>query len=528
MNGLGRKWVTRMGLAVGGPGLLGAMVTGCAPKDVTPAWIDDNTAYLRCETVGDESGASTTLQGMTPPNLKLPSGFYVGDMQKSALTVAGFAKGSVACAMMVAPRSSLLVESKSSLLALAKERRELAAMMGPQRPCACESLYEQGLRGLLAACESAPLDRNCLGKPQGSPAWDTQVRKVRAQIQETRVPLRHWRLVGRSGNDKGWERNYPRLLGAFKGGSEVFLRRKPVSAGKNRALVQALLGEPGVVAVVRQDQGQALLVVRVLPRDQLVFDYFSYPTTLDASTRLRALLDNANIETFKEALAPPQHPRSWASRGKSQRGWGWSRPALTRVDAEQEVLSYLDTRPYDRKREIWRPPSAVAEQGWLETLGSGDPKKGKVGWRLTLVEPKPSLWGEEPTNKTKAARWTWPRFAPADARRDFPLRASAFGQGWVYALSTLPQAAQAAAFDQIGQWESEGKSFRYRWRAGAWPDRIFNDAQTQAFFDQLRAKPGQWRWSTSPDGQRAQLELEIGETEPFAPREAPVRSSESH
>jgi hypothetical protein len=74
------------------------------------------------------------------------------------------------------------------------------------------------------------------------------------------------------------------------------------------AHIEALLAAPGVVAVVRQDGGRALLVVRELERDRLVLDHFSYP---ESSAHARALLrelDARHVDDLLAALAAPSAP----------------------------------------------------------------------------------------------------------------------------------------------------------------------------------------------------------------------------
>lgn len=496
------KWRLR---ARGLAGLMSLSLTviasGCKTKSPTKAWVDDDTAYMRCEAVG--APLSLEVQRPRPPSLSFPDGFYVGDMEPASLAKVGFARDSVVCATLQAPSTEQLTESKRQLYRLAQERKALQELLDAPTPCACEALYRQGLRGLLAECVATKLQAACLNHSNLSADWVAQVKKVTDRIAQSNLPLRHWRMVGPVGRGAGWVRSYPEFLGALDGGSEVFLRRKPVFAGKNRALIVKLLAEPGVVAVVRQRQGQSLLVVRYLEQDTLVLDYFEYPKEEGGALGLFALLDNANVAWYIKQLRPPQHPRTWSVKGKHQQGWGWNLEALFRVDRGQEVLSYLGVQPYDLKREQWRHPMALAGHGWMHTQHSKQAWK----WVLDLEGVDPSAYAR-PKDLSRQ-QWSWPRFVPADRRKDFPLRATQWGQAWIYAITSLPAVAQAAARGQTGTYEAEDHDFVYRWYENELPKAILGANQAQNFFDKVRRYPGQWRWSSAKEGRAAQLELNV-------------------
>lgn len=478
---------------------LSCVVSGCQHKDHVKAWVDDNTAYLRCTTV--RGPVRTVSNGPRAPRLAIPTGFYVGDMQGPALEMVGFAKDSVVCASLQAPSSGEMADAKTELLRLAERRQALRDELG--QDCACEMLYLKGMRATEPRCAARDIDTACLEKVKKTPIMQASLDAVLQQFEQTRVPMRHWRMVGRAGGKRGWVRNHGRFLGALRGGSEVFLRNQEVTPGKNRALIDALLQAPGVVAVVRQRRGQALLVVRYLRDQALVLDYFEHSKSMAQELGVLHKLDNANIETYRKKLRAPEHPRVWGIKGTSQTGWGWSLEAMQRLDAGEEVRSYLGATPYEVSREVWRHPKALAQAGWVSRSEDED------AWTWTLELQDPVTPVENSGAQKSATRWAWPRFVPADQRSDFLLRGSAWGQGWIYAISSIPERAHHAATQRMGAWEAVDNGFVYRWQANELPPRILGSATAQSFFEALRSHGGAWSWTPHKKGSGATLKLRI-------------------
>lgn len=492
-----------------------ALLGGCTSRDLSLAYIDDDTAYVRCTQV---QGPSQQLaSGPKPPSLSVPAGFYVGDMKGPSLALAGFAQDSTVCVTLQAPTSAVLVSAKSQLLALARVKNQLESRIEGPEPCGCQALYLSGLRSTLHACEDKPMDQACLDKLEVQNAFASEIEAFERQIASTVAPPRHWRMVGRAGSKKGWVRNYPRLVGAFRGGSEVFLRRRPVMAGKNQALVEALLKEPGVTAVVRQAGGRALLVVRYLRGGALVLDYFEHLKDPQVSVGLLNKIDNASIEAYKAALQAPKHPKRWPVRGDAKLGWGWQLQALERLDAAQEVMSYLGTAPYDPSKEIWRHPVALAQSGWVRRQDDAD----AWSWSVTLQDVEPSVLGEDLFARKQLEQWSWPRFVASDRRRDFPLRASAWGQGWIYALSSLPRRLADAAAQQTGSLQAREAGFGYQWEAHELPKKHVASPSAHAFFAELRKHAGTWTWEPGAKPGQVQLNLRIEKATKPAPRRPP-------
>lgn len=488
-----------------------AVVGGCQTADPSSNLIDDDTAYLRCAQV--RPSQSDRDSEPVPPNLAIPAGFYVGDLQPASLALAGFAQDANVCVGLQAPTSAVLVKAKSELLRLAQAKEALALGLQEHAACGCEALYLKGLRATFKRCAAQQLDTACLNKLKVRNPLAREIETFERQIEATVAVPRHWRMVGRAGGKKGWMKNYPRLLGALRGGSEVFLRRRAVKAGKNKALIEALLKEPGVTAVVRQSGGRALLVVRYLRKGALVFDYFEHLEDPNVSVGLLNKLDNANISTYRAALEIPKHPKRWPARGEQTLGWGWQLQALSRLDAAQEVMSYLGRAPYDKDKEIWRHPVALAQSGWVQRKDEAD----AWVWSMTLQDVDPAVLGEDLFARKKLEQWSWPRFVAADRRRDFPLRASAWGQGWIYALSSLPARAVNAAAQQTGTIEASEPGFVYRWESHELPTKNVSSPEAHAFFAQLRKHAGAWTWAPGPQAGQARLTLKVDKSTKPAP-----------
>lgn len=499
-----------------GPGLgAAALMGGCNTEDVSLAYIDDDTAYVRCTQL--RGLPEDQPPGPMPPSLSIPAGFYVGELQEASLALAGFARDSKVCVTLQAPTSAVLVQAKSELLALARAKETLESRLQGATPCGCEALYLRGLRATLQDCVAQPLDGTCLEKLKVQDPFGPEIDAFEAQIAATVAPPRHWRMVGRAGSKKGWVRNYPRLLGALRSGSEVFLRRRAVTAGKNQALIEALLKEPGVSAVVRQAGGRALLVVRYLRKGVLVFDYFEHLKDPKVSVGLLNRIDNASIDSYRAALRAPKYPKRWPVRAGAPLGWGWQLQALERLDAAQEVMSYLGQAPYDTGKEIWRHPVALAQSGWVRRQDDAD----AWIWSVTLQDVDPQVLGEDLFARKRLEQWSWPRFVASDRRRDFPLRASEWGQGWIYALSSLPPRLADAAAQQTGTLEPMEPGFRYQWDAHELPAKNVASPTAHAFFAELRKHAGAWTWKPGPKAGQVQLRLRIDKATKPAPRRPP-------
>lgn len=498
-----RAFATRVAWALLGTAALGA----CSRKPVEQGWIDDDTAYLRCERSGLAQDTQKDEWELELPQLQIPRGFYVGQMNGAWLEQAGFERESVVCAALQAPKSTTMVQAQSSLRKIREAWSELQRGFDQALEqgylCGCEELYQAGLRGLYSSCLDAPTRPSCLDRSRREPKLGAKIQALDAQMENLELPTLHWRMMGRSAGSKAWLRNYPRLLGAVEGGSEVFARGRQLPPGAHRPLVQALLKERAVIAVVRQRGGRAFLVVREFSDGRMVMDYFAYHRTLGLPRELYARLDNARIDSLRRALAPASHSIHWPARGNKRLGWGWRSEALLRVDEARKVMFSLELMPYPHAREVWLHPETVAQGAWVWSEAIPDGRR----WMARLDRPSldlDALAGELPEELPG-----WPRFVGFDRRDDYPLRGSDWGRTWIYGLSLLPGRAKSLAQREVGRWAQAQEGFDYEWRAEEIPRKNLRQPHLDPFLKLLRSASGRWSWRKTASGREAQLQLQL-------------------
>jgi hypothetical protein len=118
----------------------------------------------------------------------------------------------------------------------------------------------------------------------------------------------HWRLVGKT-DRPGWFGDHEAdIVARHSGGSQFYVRGQAVPARRNFELIRGLLDVEGVTAVVRQDGGRSLLVVRELGKE-LVLDHFTHPAVQPERTPLLTAIDNAHLEHYVSLLAKPEVTR---------------------------------------------------------------------------------------------------------------------------------------------------------------------------------------------------------------------------
>lgn len=276
-----------------------SMVAGCGP-DAGPAdWIDARAAVVHCTSSGRDRMPPVLLDLPVPAP---PTGLYARRLDPMALDDLGFQRDAVACAMLLHPDPTTSGEA----LAAARLEAERAAvrLVGG---CACEAAALLEARELLPRCVDEPTRRRCDVADQID-AMTEILAPVEAALAQTHPPLLHWRLVGKTDRPHWFARQQETLLGRHEGGSTVFVRGQAVPRRGNGALVDALLAEDDVVAVVRQDSGQALLVVREVGKS-LVFDHFRHPAVGDTLMPVLPFIDNASVDRYRALLAKPTQTR---------------------------------------------------------------------------------------------------------------------------------------------------------------------------------------------------------------------------
>lgn len=279
----------------------GAVLVACGPDPGPVGWVDARAAVVRCTSAGRDRMPPVLLDLPAP---QAPTGLFARRMDPMALDDLGFQRDAVACALLL-PVDDGDAQSNKALLEARRDASSSALRLAGR--CACEAADRLDARPLLSNCVDRPTRRNCDVEAQ-LPAMEEILAPVYAALAETKAPLLHWRLVGKFDRAGWFARQQTTLVERHEGGSTVFERGEAVPKRGNAALIEALLDEEDVVAVVRQNSGQALLVVREIGKT-LVLDHFAYFGVGDVLTPLLPYLDNASVERYRTLLAKPSETR---------------------------------------------------------------------------------------------------------------------------------------------------------------------------------------------------------------------------
>ena len=273
----------------------------CGPDPGPLGWVDARAAVVRCTSAGRDRMPPVLLDLPVP---EAPTGLFARRMDPMALDDLGFQRDTVACALLLpvddgdAERNKALLKARRDAAVAASE---LAGM------CACEAADQLDGRALLSNCVDRPTRRKCDVEEQ-LPAMEQILAPVYTALSETNAPMLHWRLVGKFDRAGWFARQQTTLIERHEGGSTVFEKGEAVPKRGNGPLIKALLDEDEVVAVVRQNSRQALLVVREIDKT-LVLDHFAYFGVGDTLTPLLPYLDNASIARYRTLLAKPSETR---------------------------------------------------------------------------------------------------------------------------------------------------------------------------------------------------------------------------
>lgn len=394
-------------------------VGSCGPAGADPSWIGDDAAVIHCAVAGKTHALPPLVTELPLPSP--PTGLYARRLDPSALDDLGYQRDSIVCATLEAPSEEQVtavspsIERLSSARALADERASAGT------DCICEAVAELGLRDLLPTCASRPLRSECAASEQEREQAAELVAPLRDALAELELPLVHWRLVGVADRPDRFATRSGDLIALHPGGSEVHVKGAKVVRRGNSDLIEALLQRDDVVAVVRQDSGRALLVVRVLDGRQLVLDHFAYARLGPELQLWIGHLDNAQIERYQQALAPPARPRETMLPALAGTLFEFDRGALERVDrglmeatalvgprysAEREqhvVAPALVDRlaiqvPFGSEGEVLRARLALTTAGetWLEAFGDGELFMGLAGARAQDVSPEFAAADDDP------------------------------------------------------------------------------------------------------------------------------------
>ncbi len=282
-----------------------ASLSACGPDPGPVGWIDARAAVVRCTSAGRDRMPPGMLD---LPGPIAPTGLYARLLDPMALDELGYQRDSVVCALLVPPTADDTRAGASSVEALLEARAAAGQRaFRAAGPCSCEVASGIGARALVPQCVDRPTQARC-----NTDAIEAKVLEalepVQEKLAETRPPLMHWRLVGKTDRPGWFARQQRVLIERHQGGSTIYVEGQAISGRDNGPLLEALLELDDVVAVARQNSGQAILVVRELG-DTLVLDHFAHPAVGPKLQPLLPLIDNASVARYRALLAKPTETR---------------------------------------------------------------------------------------------------------------------------------------------------------------------------------------------------------------------------
>jgi hypothetical protein len=271
---------------------------GCSRDGDTSAWISEQSAVVRCASPGKRP-PPPVMDGVPAP--LVPTGLFARQLDPVALDALGYLRDSTVCATLEAPvgGGDEAAAAIAAIVALHESTSREALRAGGR--CTCEIARAQGLRELIAACVKTPSIGGCDPAVKAD-AVAAAVAPLAEALDDVPLPWMHWRLVGPTDRPGWFVEHLDDAIANHDGGSLVY---EPGDGNAPRAdeVVRAMLGVQGVVAVVRQDAGRAVVVARELD-GMLVLDHFRQPLASAERAPLVARLEAAQVTAMASALSP--------------------------------------------------------------------------------------------------------------------------------------------------------------------------------------------------------------------------------
>lgn len=296
------------------------------------------------------------------PAPTIPTGLYARHMDPIALASLGFTRDHVVCAALVpAPDEATDVEARVADLVEAHDELSRQVASGPAGACACDAARRLGVEALVAGCERRPVSARCADDDRATEALAGLRDELAAHLSGAPMPWIHVRMAGRTDRPGWFSRHASELVPRHPGPSDVFLRGQKLDGNLELAFVEHALAEPDVVAVVRQDLGQAFLVVREVG-DALVLDHFTYPL-LPASRRgLVRLWEQVNPEAIRNALARPERGLVYDHDPRTASVAVLDVPGLLALDRQVAAAGALDGRARSFRAPLDDRPTPLADR----------------------------------------------------------------------------------------------------------------------------------------------------------------------
>jgi hypothetical protein len=492
-------------------------LAGCGVGKGAPQWIDGDSAVVRCTIAGRNLRLPRLLDAIPTP--LPPSGLYAQTLDPIALDELGFERDRVVCASLQAPDDAAIESARAAIVELRRIREQVStAARDVGGDCMCMQADPLDARGLLPGCMARPTESYCDPSPEQVAALAATLAPLQDQLAVTELPRVHWRLFGRTDRPGRFAVRHGDVVGRHPGGSEVFVRGAPLPPRPGMQLIAALLGLDGVVAVVRQDSGRAVLVVRELD-DVLVLDHFAYgdPVGLEPeqASDLHALLghlDDAQIAWFRAALAPPTSVRELQLDPRDGYLVELDHAGLERVDRAMLVMATLGGGSYDEASEQRTVSPLLVDRVTLQVRFGTEGQRMLV--RLRLDDAGRSwLAGAEGLDLRDAitglgAVEQTPAFEPAAPGFPFVLRGRPIEQVVFAGLSAGPKLLDAIEAQQPGSVEGEADDFEVLVPSGPLPGGFEGRPGTEELREMLTLVPHRLRGDVVERGRVLELDLE--------------------
>jgi hypothetical protein len=489
---------------------------GCGVGKGAPEWIGSDAAVVRCTIAGRNLRLPRLLDAIPTP--LPPTGLYAQTLDPIALDELGFERERVVCATLQAPDDAAIESARTAIAGFRQTREQVNdAAREFAGGCLCTHADSLGARGLLPGCLARPTDSHCSPTAEQLVELETTLEPLRTQLAATELPRVHWRLFGRTDRIGRFAVRHGDVVGRHSGGSEVFLRGAPLPPRPGMQLVGALLGLDGVVAVVRQDSGRAILVVRELD-EVLVLDHFAFgdPVGLDReqAADLHGLLgyfDDAQIAWFRAALAPPNSVRELAADPRDGYLVELDHAALERIDRAMLVMATLGGAEYDPEAEQRMLPPLLIDRLTLQVPFGSEGKRLRAWLRLN-DEGRRWLAGAEGLELRDAiaglgAIEQTPTFEPAAPGYPFMLRGRPLEQVLFAGPSAGPKLLEAIEAQAPGSVDGEADDFEVRVPSGPFPGGLPSRPGTEELREMLTLEPHELRGKLVERGRVLALDL---------------------
>ncbi len=318
--------------------------------------IGPEAAYIACEraAVGEVMAARDPWRARLP-GPQIPRGLMSNDLAPYDLRELGFAEGEMVCAAWLAPPSEeALAQISSEAQAVGEAMR---ALEGLGRGCGCVAAQQLAITPWISRCRGAARRGRCELDPAIEAQMAERFDALQAELAETRLPRRHWRLVGpvgRTGRFRALHASFASRLGIA---GEGYVPGETAPGFGATPTIDALLQLEGVQVVLRMDSGRALLIVREL-EDLLIFDLFEHPGSAERWGPHFEVLDAVSYAQLTERLALPSArsgPRPTVPT------LIYDHDMLTRLDAVATAAWALEGQLEPTRGETWKvqPPVFV-------------------------------------------------------------------------------------------------------------------------------------------------------------------------